>query len=339
MNPLLSVVIPAYQAQDCLARALDSVVGFGDEVEVIVVDDGSTDGTADLARRYVERFAGQVHLLSKPNGGHGSAINAGLERATGTYLKVVDADDWLDRDALAQVLATLRAQVADGGGVDLLVSNFVYEKVGKRRKTAVRYRGALRRGRVSTWAQTRHFGKRQYLMMHALTYRTDVLRRSGLRLPEHTFYVDNLYALVPLSHVHTLYYLDVDLYRYFIGRPDQSVQESVMLRRLDQQLRVNWLMLDHVTGTLAHDRRLRRYQLHYVEIICAVTSILLLRAGTAQALAEKEALWSQMRAQDPELYRKVRWSGLGQMCNLPGATGRRVSVLAYRVAQRAIGFS
>ncbi|HEY0186271.1 MAG TPA: glycosyltransferase family A protein [Cellulomonas sp.] len=339
MSPLLSVVVPAFNAEAYLARALDSLVGFGSEVEVLVVDDGSTDGTGALAREYVDRPGSGVRLLRQVNGGHGSAINTGLAHARGAYLKVVDADDWLDRDALGAVLDTLRVQVAGGSPVDLLVSNFVYEKVGKRTKTVVRYAGALPRGRVIGWCQTRRFAKRQYLMMHALTYRTAVLRECGLRLPEHTFYVDNLYALVPLARVRTLFYLDVDLYRYFIGRADQSVQEPVMLRRLDQQLRVNWSMLEHVSRTPVGDRRLRRYRLHYLEIICAVSSILLIRSGTAQALAEKDRLWSRLRASDPWLYRRVRWSVLGQISNLPGPAGRRVSLLAYRVAQRTIGFS
>lgn len=339
MSPVLSVVVPAYNAQAYLARALDSLVGLGPDVEVLVVDDGSTDGTAALAHTYVDRYPGEVRLLRQPNRGHGGAVNTGVDHARGTYLKVVDADDWLDRDALLRVVDTLRGFAAGGRPVDLLVSNFVYEKVGKRTKTAVRYRGALPSGRVVGWSATRRFGKRQYLMMHALTYRTAVLRESGLRLPEHTFYVDSLYALVPLAHVSTLYYLDVDLYRYYIGRADQSVQEAVMLRRIDQQLRVNRLMLDHVSRVRVTDRRLRAYRLHYVEIICTVSSILLIRAGTRESLAERDRLWSELRRQDFWLYRKVRWTVLGQLSNLPGPAGRRVSVLAYRVAQRAIGFS
>lgn len=338
-SPVLSVVVPAFDAEAYLDRALDSLVGSGPGVEVIVVDDGSTDGTAALAQRYVDAHPGVVRLVRQPNGGHGSAINTGLDHARGAYLKVVDADDWLDTGALAAVLAALTGFVADGREVDVLVSNFVYEKVGKRTKTVVRYRGALPADRVVGWSATRGFGKRQYLMMHALTYRTAVLRETGLRLPEHTFYVDNLYALVPLAHVRTLYYLDVDLYRYFIGRADQSVQEAVHLRRIDQQLRVNRLMLDHLSRVRVADRRLRAYRLHYVEIICAVSSILLIRAGTRESLAEKDRLWSELRRKDPWLYRKVRWSVLGLLSNLPGPAGRRVSVLAYRVAQRAIGFS
>ncbi len=338
-SPVLSVVVPAYDAEAYLRRALDPLAGVHPDVEVVVVDDGSTDGTAAVAQEYVDAHPGLVRLVRQPNGGHGSAINTGLEHARGTYLKVVDADDWLDPDALDQVLATLRGFVAEGREVDLLVSNFVYEKVGKRTKTVVRYRGALPADRTVGWSATRGFGKRQYLMMHALTYRTAVLRAAGLRLPAHTFYVDNLYALVPLAHVRTLHYLDVDLYRYFIGRADQSVQEAVMLRRMDQQARVNRLMLDHVSQVRVTDRRLRAYRLHYVGLICTVSSILLIRAGTRESLAERDRLWSEPAAAGllavPEGALDGARAGLS---NLPGRAGRRVSVLAYRVAQRAIGF-
>ncbi len=338
-TPALTIVVPAYDAERYLARALDHVAGLGPDVEVLVVDDGSTDRTAEVAGWYAARYPDTVRVVTQRNGGHGSAINAGLAEARGAYLKVLDADDWLEPAPLAAVLATLRGFLDSGRPVDLLVTNVVYEKVGKRTKTVVRYQGALPAGRVIGWGQTRRFAKRQYLMMHALTYRTQVLRDAGLVLPEHTFYVDNLYALVPLAHVSSLYYLDVDLYRYFIGRADQSVQEAVMIRRIDQQLRVNRLMLEHLSRVRVADRRLRAYRLHYVEIICAVSSILLIRAGTRGHLAEKDRLWSELRAQDPWLYRKARWSVLGQLSNLPGPAGRRVSVLAYRVAQRAIGFS
>lgn len=338
-EPLLSVIVPSYNSQDYLDRCLDTLVGGGAEVEILVVDDGSSDGTAALAQTYVERYPGVVVLVSKPNGGHGSAINAGLAVARGRYLKVVDSDDWVDETAYGRVLDTLRGFVASGSDVDLLVSNFVYEKVGKRRKVAVRYANVLPRDRVFTWSETRRFRKRQYLLMHSMIYRTSLLHEVGLELPEHTFYVDNLYAFVPLARVRSAYYLDVDFYRYFIGRDDQSVHEAVMLRRLDQQLRVNWMMLRHLRATDVDDKRLRDYRLHYVRIICAVSSILLVRSGTSASLAEKHQLWSELREEDPWLYRRLRWSAIGQITNLPGPAGRRISVLAYRVAQRVVGFS
>ncbi|WP_263118660.1 glycosyltransferase family A protein [Cellulomonas sp. RIT-PI-Y] len=334
-DPVLTVVVPAYNAADYLGRALDSLLGHGAVVEILVVDDGSTDGTAALARRYVDR--GLVRLIRQPNGGHGAAINTGLRHATGRYLKVVDADDWLDRDAFATTLDRL----ATIGDVDLLVANFVYEKTGKRRKHVIRYGNVLPRDRVFTWRQTGRMRSRQYLMMHALIYRTALLREVGLRLPEHTFYVDSLYACVPLARVRSAYYLDVDLYRYYIGRPGQSVQESVMVRRLDQQLRVNGLLQDHLTrADVAHaDPHLRRHLVHYFRAICVVSSIIALSAGTPEALAHRDRLWSTLRAEDPALYRQVRFSTIGMTATLPGAVGRRLSLLAYRAARGVIGFN
>ena len=80
--------------------------------------------------------------------------------------------------------------------------------------------------------------------MHSVMYRTKLLRECGLELPKHTFYVDNIFVYHPLPHVKYLYYLNVNFYRYFIGRSDQSVNESVMIGRIDQQLKVNRIMID-----------------------------------------------------------------------------------------------
>ncbi|MEV7971755.1 glycosyltransferase family A protein [Cellulomonas sp. NPDC089187] len=334
-HPILTVVVPAYNAAAYLDRALDSLLGQGPAVEILVVDDGSTDDTAAVAQRYVDR--GQIRLIRQPNGGHGAAINTGLAHATGRYLKVVDADDWLDRDAFARVLDTLDRN----DGVDLLVANFVYEKAGKRRKHVIRYGNVLPRDRVFVWRQTGRMRSRQYLMMHALIYRTALLREVELRLPEHTFYVDSLYACVPLARVRSAYYLDVDLYRYYIGRPGQSVQESVMVRRLDQQLRVNRLLQDQLTQAdlTQVDPRLRRHLVQYFRAICVVSSIIALSAGTPEALAARDRLWAHLRAEDRLLYRRVRFSAIGLIATLPGALGRRLSLLAYRAARGVIGFN
>lgn len=336
----LSVVVPSYNSQDYLHRCLDTLLPGGPDVEVIVVDDGSTDATAAIAEGYAARFPDTVRVIRQPNAGHGGAVNTGLAHAAGRFVKVVDSDDWLDAAAYARLLEVLRT---DAAGVDMVVSNFVYEKVDKRRKKAVRYHDVLPRGRELTWDEVGAFGKSQYMLMHSLVYRTELLRECGLRLPEHTFYVDNLYAYVPLAAVERMYYLDVDLYRYFIGRADQSVSEEVMIRRVDQQLRINRMMIDHVgrvCRTPGVSQALCRYLVHYAAIVSAVSSVLLVRAGTPEALATKERFWSELKRDDPWLFRRLRHRSLyGQIANLPGRPGRGVSLLAYRAAQWAVGFN
>lgn len=330
----LTCVVPSYNAEPHLHRCLDSILPAASDVEVIVVDDGSTDATAAIGQRYAERYPGVVRVISKPNGGHGSAVNAGIAAARGTYLKVVDSDDWVERDALEALLNVLRTE-----DLDLVVTNFVYEKQGKTNKHVMRYGSLLPTDGSFGWDAFGRFSGSKALLMHSLCYRTDVLRTSGLVLPEHTFYVDNLYAFVPLPHTRRLRYLDVDLYRYFIGRDDQSVNEKVMLTRIDQQLRVNRLMIEALPEPDQVPGPLRAYMVHYLGLVCAVSSILCIRSGTEENLAHKRALWHDLRASDRRAHRTLRRSTVGRLVHLPGRSGRRVSVLAYQAARRVIGFN
>ena len=110
------------------------------------------------------------------------------------YVKVVDADDWVGPEALEQVMAVLREEADSTEPIDMLVTNYVYDKVGKRNKHVVNFRHAMKAGERLTWNDLGHFGLAEYILMHALTYRTTVVRESGMQLPEHTFYVDFIYA-------------------------------------------------------------------------------------------------------------------------------------------------
>ncbi|WP_062387298.1 glycosyltransferase family 2 protein [Demequina iriomotensis] len=336
--PLLTAVVPSYNSADYMERCVDSLLVGGADVEILIVNDGSRDATGAIADMYEARYPGRVRAIHKPNGGHGSTINVGLAEARGRYFKVVDSDDWVDADALVELLATLGRLEAEDG-VDMVVSNFVYEKEGRARTSAVRYRRVLPQGRVFGWDQVGRMRKTQYLLMHSLVYRTQLLRDMGLELPEHTFYVDNIVAYMPLPYVQRLYYLDVDLYRYYIGREGQSVAEQVMISRLDQQLRVNTMMMEHVAREVSPGHPAYRYMTHYLEIVCAVSSTLLLRSGTRDALLTKEALWRGIREEDELLHRRLRRGALGQIMHLPGRGGRRVTLAAYRAAQWRVGFN
>lgn len=335
----LTVVVPCFNSAEYLRQCVESVLIGDDRIEVVIVDDGSTDATAELADAYADRHPRIVRVVHTPNGGHGSAVNVGIDLASGRFLKVLDSDDWVDRAALLRVLDALDASTADAPDLDLLITNFVYEKQGKTFKRVVRYRNALPRGQVFGWEEFGRFRNSQYLLMHALVYRTALLKEIGLRLPAHTFYVDNLFASVPLVHVRRMLYLDVDLYRYFIGRSDQSVNEAVMLRRIDQQVRVTTLMQKALPKRGTVPPQLYDYLLHYFRIVSAVTSIMLIRSGTRADIDRKVSWWELLRAEDPLLHRRMRRSVLGHLVNLPGRAGRRTSLSAYRVARWVVGFN
>lgn len=338
---LLSIAIPSYNSEAFMRKCIDSLVPGGDEVEILIINDGSKDGTGQVADEYAARYPGICRAIHQENAGHGGAVNSGIREARGLFFKVVDSDDWVDPDAYAQILDALREFAAGDmqEAPDVILSNFVYEKEGKKKKSVMRYANVLPEGRIFHWSEIGNFHKGQYLLMHAIIYKMSLLRASGLELPEHTFYVDNLYAYIPLAYVHSLYYLDVDFYRYFIGREGQSVQEDVMIKRIDQQLKVNRLMFTSVDLEAIEDKAHRNYLFNYLEIVTIVSTILLLRGGEPEHDRKRHELYAFIKDYDEKLYRRIRYGALGMLANLPSKVGRKISLKSYEITRMFYGFN
>ncbi|MBB6479852.1 glycosyltransferase family 2 protein [Spirochaeta isovalerica] len=339
-NKILTVVVPSYNSQDYLHRCIDSLLACKDDsLEILIVNDGSRDRTDAIADAYMRNNPGIVRAIHQENKGHGGAVNRGISHAKGKFLKVVDSDDWVDLPSLQSILDKLKELDDQGKTLDLLISNFVYEKEGARFKKTVRYKSVFPEGKIFGWHESRSFRKGQYMLMHSMIYRTGLLRECGLKLPEHTFYVDNLFAFVPLNHVRSLYYIDVNFYRYYIGRADQSVNESVMISRIDQQLKVNQMMLDHMLTSTVFNHKLKKYMRHYLEIIMTVSSILLIRSRQKEHLVQKTDLWHSVKYRDRGLYMSLRFGILGLITHLPGKIGRKISIGIYKLTQLVVGFN
>jgi glycosyltransferase involved in cell wall biosynthesis len=336
---LLSIVIPCYNSQEYMKYCIESLLPGGEDVELLIVNDGSIDNTAEIADEYARRYPTIVKAVHQKNGGHGEAVNAGIKNASGLYFKVVDSDDWVDVRAYLKILKTLKDFVTEAKSVDMIISNFVYEKEGSKYRKIMKYENVLPQGRIFTWDEIKDFRKGHYILMHSVIYRTQLLIDCGLELPKHTFYVDNLFVYVPLEHVKRMFYINVDFYRYFIGRSDQSVNESVMIKRIDQQIKVNKLMIDQVQIEDIKNQKLRQYMLNYLEIVTTVSNILLIRSGTSENLKKKKELWKYIKDNDIELYNNLRYGFLGYLVNLPGRIGRSISVSVYKISQRLVGFN
>ncbi len=136
-----------------------------------------------------------------------------------------------------------------------------------------------------------------------------------------------------------MYYINVDFYRYFIGREDQSVNEKVMIKRIDQQIKVNKLMIESVDLERIESPKLYRYMLSHLEIVTTISGILLIRSGTKENFKKKKELWNYIKEQDIVLYRNLRYGLMGQLINLPGIIGRNICVGIYKVSQRIVGFN
>lgn len=337
---LITFTVPCYNSAAYMDRCIETLLPAGEEAEIILVDDGSSDNTGKIADDYAKKYPGIVRVIHQENGGHGEGVNQGIRNATGLFFKVVDSDDWLDAGALANVMDVLRQHAHDETPLDLVMANYVYEHVADNTRNIVNYKGILPEDRVFHWNEIGHFPPNKNILMHSVIYRTAVLRASGMVLPKHTFYVDNIFVYQPLPCVNTIYYLNQDLYRYFIGREDQSVNEKNMIKRVDQQLRVTRLMMNAVDvfALPPQQKKLRAYMLNYFSMMMAISSIFLTLDGSAEALQKRKQLWDDLKAHDGRLYRRCRRS-VAQGCNLPGWLGSKLSIAGYRIAQKLFKFN
>lgn len=339
---VLSVAVPCYNSEAYVEKCVDSLIPGGDRIEIIIVNDGSKDRTQEIGEKLVKKYPGIVKLVNKENGGHGDAVNFGLANAEGMYFKVVDSDDRVDKNSLLEILNVLEEHSEPETQLDMIIANYVYDKDGSKHKKVMKYTGMIPQNKVIGWNDVRYVIKGHYLLMHSLIYRTEVLRECGLQLPKHTFYVDNIFAYQPLPYVRRIYYINTNFYWYYIGRADQSVNESVMISRIDQQLKVNHMMLDQYDlfdATRIPDKRLRKYMYNYLEIITTISSVLALKSGTEENLEKKRLLWEDIKKKDKRLYQKMRHGIMGTVMNLPGKAGKKIGVFCYQVTQKIFGFN
>ncbi|MGL6201914.1 MAG: glycosyltransferase family 2 protein [Lachnospiraceae bacterium] len=335
----ISFAVPCYNSEAYMDKAIESILVAGEDVEIIIVNDGSKDKTGEIADQYARQYPTIIKAVHQENGGHGEAVNTGLLHASGKYFKVVDSDDWLDETALKRVMQVVRDIEEENQEIDMLISNYVYEKVGVKHKKVVNYRNVFEEDVIFGWNDMGHFRVDQYILMHSVIYRTDMLKLCQLKLPRHTFYVDNIYVYYPLPHVRNIYYVDVDLYRYFIGRDDQSVNEKNMIKRADQQIFVTKAMINMFNLKQIQNKKLRQYMTNYLAIMMTVSSIILIRSKKEENLEKKKELWRYLKMKDYRTYMKIRYGILGQTSNLPGKPGRKISSMVYNVTRRIIGFN
>lgn len=336
---ILSVIVPCYNSEAYMEHAIRTLLESGGSIEIVLVNDGSKDRTGAIADQYAFDHPERIRAVHQENAGHGGAVNAGIKAATGKYIKVVDSDDWVDPDVLRSVVDRLSYFVEHNIALDLFINNFIYDKVDVERKKIMSFEGILPMDRIFTWEDTKRFTTGKYLLMHNVIFCRDVIDEAQLELPEHTFYVDNLYVYLPLQYVKTMYYMNACLYHYFIGREDQSVNEKNMLNRLNQQLAVNQKMIEGVDLNQIDNKKQRRYMIHYLNIVTTVSSVFLLKKGTKEAIETKKRLWKSIKKIDPAIHYKMKRSLLGTFMHIPGKAGRKVTMHAYNFARSKVGFN
>lgn len=231
----LSISIAAYNVEKYLDKTLASlcVPSIVEELEVLVVNDGSTDGTAEIARRYCNMYPESFILIDKENGGYGSTINSSLEVATGKYFKLLDGDDWFDSNSLTVFVDRLRDCSAD-----IVYTNFtsIQESSMNEDLTSFNWKGDVLFNAEDV----------DVLSMHGSTVRTHVLQQGMVRITEHCFYTDVEYSLKALALCRTAEYFPINVYCYRLGVQGQSVSLKGMIRHIDDHERISKMALDMV---------------------------------------------------------------------------------------------
>lgn len=238
---ILSFVIPAYNSAPFLAKCLNSLLlpELLDTLEVIVVNDGSTDATPAIAQEYTQKYPGTVRLITQQNRGHGGALNTGCAAAAGKYIKVLDADDWVQTQNLPALLSELAQCQAD-----VVLTN--YRTVNIATGETVNWRCFPPQfGRDYTLSEIMQDwrGYDRGLTFHGIFYRADFYKSYAEPLPEHLFYEDHVYAAYPCCLAAQVRVLPLFIYEYRIGDTSQSVSAANQLKRLGQTMQVLQCML------------------------------------------------------------------------------------------------
>lgn len=231
---ILTIVVPSYNVEAYLEEGLESFIHpeIMEDIEVLIVNDGSSDATEAIGKQYELRYPQTFRVITKENGGHGSTINRGIKEAKGMYFKVVDGDDWVDTENFCRLVKMLKRV-----DVDVLGSN--YTMIDDRTKRPAKlqeqpFKG-LEYGRVYTFEEI--VGKTT-VPMHAMTIKTELLRKMRVQLDEHMFYVDMEYITFPMPYVKTFLFIEPSVYRYRLGLPNQSMSIKKMQSNLKNHLHV-----------------------------------------------------------------------------------------------------
>jgi len=308
-----------------MRHIIDNLVAVGEDIEVIIVNDGSKDDTGKIADEYEKKYPTIVKAIQKENGGHGSGVMAGIRNGTGLYYKVVDSDDWVETKDVITMLDLIKKHLEEKEEVDLYISNYVYEHASDNTSYQMHYRQCLPVDKIFTWDDMKHVKLSTIFLMHSLMFRLDVLKESKMELPNHTFYVDDIYAYIPLPYVKKIYYNDLDFYHYFIGRADQSINFGTMCKRFDQQMRVFEIIFNEFSleKLKTFPKPLYKYMFKWVMTIMAITVMTIIGTKEDKPMrkVEYKKFLKRLKAADKKLYNKVRHrSLLSLVLNIPTYT-------------------
>ena len=300
-SKILTVAIPSYNVEKFLKTTLNSFVcdaATMEKIEIIVVDDGSKDNTAAIGKEYAQKYPQTFRVISKENGGHGSAVNCGIENAVGKYYKIVDGDDWVNTADFVKLVE--RLENCDAEYVFTHYCEY-YDDIG--RQKAVDY-PQFEDGKTYTF---KDFDSTFHIPMHALIIRTDILKNHNIRLGEKCFYVDVEYITFPVPYVNHITFFDLHVYMYRLNLSTQSVSVQGYQKHIEDHTRVVFRLVDFYNRYSADDNA-DEYKKAYILLIA--TNCVLLQSNIYSSYPDKDrenrkrfaAFDAELKKRSPAVY-------------------------------------
>ena len=243
---VLTIVIPTYNVEKYLERCLNTIVYDEKalkDIEVIIVNDGSKDNSLKIAKEYEKRYKDSIIVVDKENGGHGSTINVGLDKATGKYFRVIDSDDWVNIDEFGKYVEDLKKH-----DEDIILTNYSRELLYSGEKIFFKYKNLEYNKTYNLEKFDYKLLGLDYFFMATSTFKTEKLKKANFKLDEKTFYVDMEFILLPFLEMEDMCYLNYDIYRYFIGRPEQSINIQSYVKNRKHHEKVLKRLLEFYTN-------------------------------------------------------------------------------------------
>lgn len=302
---VLSIIIPAYNVEQYLEQCLNSfeVKNILEDIEILIINDGSTDSTEEIGKRFEKKYPDTYKVITKENAGHGSTINKGIQVAKGKYFKVIDGDDWVNQEVFEEFVQYLKNVDSDIVATEVMKIDHLTQKPIKKQEPLfwnVPFDQECKFSEVNGKA---------YIKMHAMTIKTSILRDNEIRITERQFYVDAEYIFYPLPYVKTIIFHNIQLYIYRLGLPGQSMDITKMQRNSCQHLNVLNNMLNYYKNF--ERESIEEGTLHYMQNSIArilVSQLKIYISFPLKNAMRKEAMLldKRIKKEFPEIYGNVK---------------------------------
>lgn len=258
-NKILSIIIPSYNVSQYICKTIDSflVEEVINNIEIIIVNDGSKDNTLEIAKEYQIRYPESIIVIDKENGGHGSGINKGVEAATGKYFKVIDGDDWINQEVFVSFIEKLYKSDSD-----LIINNAVFvEDVTYKESAVIRFYDES--GSVFNFDSIIEKHPDWFFGIHTYTIKTSIMKENKIRVSEKVFYEDTEYVLFPIKYVDTVEFTDLNLYMYRVANANQSISAANLFKNRRHRVVVTQSLIKYLNSINDSISKQKKYYYYY----------------------------------------------------------------------------